>query len=219
MVGWRLLLVDEEQDLALALAALFAQHGEFSLEHETAPSMISARLSDGLPPDAVLVSAKPGAADASGQMIRDGGYEGPLLILCAENETTLPGTETITRPFRFGVLVTRLRQLIREFETSDEAVVSIGPFRFYPADKSLVLDSGEVTRLTDKEAAILRSLHRAGNRPIARQTLLEEVWGYNSGVTTHTLETHIYRLRQKLEQGDTPALLVTDAGGYRLVTN
>lgn len=217
MVGWRLLLVDEEQDLALALSALFAQHGEFSLEHETAPSMISTRLNSGLPPDAVLVSAKPNAADPLNQMIRNGGYEGPVLVLCAENEASLPDTETLVRPFRFGVLVTRLRQLIREFESSEEAVVSIGPYRFHPAEKTLVLGSGEVTRLTDKEAAILRSLHRAGNRPIARQMLLEEVWGYNSGVTTHTLETHIYRLRQKLEQGDAPALLVTDAGGYRLV--
>jgi DNA-binding response OmpR family regulator len=73
-------------------------------------------------------------------------------------------------------------------------------------------------RLTDKETAILRYLYRAGQKPVSREILLQEVWGYNSGVTTHTLETHIYRLRQKIERDPAnAALLVTEAGGYKLV--
>ena len=73
-------------------------------------------------------------------------------------------------------------------------------------------------RLTEKETAILRYLYRAGQRPVSRETLLQEVWGYNSGVTTHTLETHIYRLRQKVEKdAASPAILVTESGGYKLV--
>ena len=73
-------------------------------------------------------------------------------------------------------------------------------------------------RLTEKETAILRFLYRAGQLPVSRETLLQEVWGYNSGVTTHTLETHIYRLRQKIEKdAANPEILVTEAGGYKLV--
>ena len=72
-------------------------------------------------------------------------------------------------------------------------------------------------RLTEKETAILKYLYRAGNKPVSRDTLLGEVWGYNSGVTTHTLETHIYRLRQKIEEDPSHAqILLTEQGGYRL---
>ena len=73
-------------------------------------------------------------------------------------------------------------------------------------------------RLTEKETDILRYLYRAGQRPVSREKLLKEVWGYNAGVTTHTLETHIYRLRQKVDPDPlSPAILVTEAGGYKLV--
>ena len=79
-------------------------------------------------------------------------------------------------------------------------------------------EGGGKVRLTEKETAILRYLYSAGQRPVSRETLLQEVWGYNSGVTTHTLETHIYRLRQKVEKdAATPAILVTEPGGYKLV--
>ena len=73
-------------------------------------------------------------------------------------------------------------------------------------------------RLTEKETAILKHLYRAGARVIGRDTLLGEVWGYNAGVTTHTLETHVYRLRQKIERDPAHAeILVTETGGYRLI--
>ena len=73
-------------------------------------------------------------------------------------------------------------------------------------------------RLTEMETSILRYLYRAGQRPVSRETLLQEVCGYDSGVTTHTLETHIYRLRQKIEKdAAAPAILITEAGGYKLV--
>jgi DNA-binding response OmpR family regulator len=72
-------------------------------------------------------------------------------------------------------------------------------------------------RLTDKECSILKYLYRAGGKAVPRQVLLNEVWGYNGAVSTHTLETHIYRLRQKLEADPShPRLLLTENGGYKL---
>ena len=78
-------------------------------------------------------------------------------------------------------------------------------------------DKKRKIRLTEKETAILKYLCRTGNKVVARDVLLSEVWGYNAGVTTHTLETHVYRLRQKIEADPSNAiLLVTEPGGYRL---
>ena len=74
-------------------------------------------------------------------------------------------------------------------------------------------------RLTEKETNILKFLHRSTESVVPREQLLHEVWGYNAGVTTHTLETHIYRLRQKIEPDPSQArLLVTESGGYKLVS-
>jgi len=82
----------------------------------------------------------------------------------------------------------------------------------------LLNPKGKKIRLTEKEMSILRYLYRAEQRPVPRETLLQEVWGYNSGVTTHTVETHIYRLRQKIENdAASPAILVTEPRGYKLM--
>ena len=125
----------------------------------------------------------------------------------------------ITKPFRLGVLLARLRAHIRQHERSDDAVFTIGPYTFQPSNKLLVNDTDEKkVRLTDKETAILKYLYRAGDKVVSRDVLLDEVWGYNASVTTHTLETHVYRLRQKIEADPSSAkILVTEPGGYRLV--
>jgi DNA-binding response OmpR family regulator len=81
----------------------------------------------------------------------------------------------------------------------------------------LLAEGDRKIRLTEKETNILKFLYSASEGVVPRDTLLHEVWGYNAGVTTHTLETHIYRLRQKIEADPSNAsLLVTEGGGYRL---
>jgi DNA-binding response OmpR family regulator len=117
------------------------------------------------------------------------------------------------------VLLARIRSQLRQHETSQDAVFTIGPYTFRPGLKVLLLNqSGSKVRLTETEVSIMRYLFRAGQRPVSRETLLQEVWGYNPGLTTHTLETHIYRLRQKIEKdAAAPAILVTETGGYKLV--
>ena len=124
----------------------------------------------------------------------------------------------IAKPFKFAVLLARIRAQLRQHEQSEDAVFTIGHYSFRPAQKLLVEEDGGKVRLTEKETAILKYLYRAEQKVITRDVLLEEVWGYNSGVTTHTLETHIYRLRQKIEKDPSnSSLLVTESGGYKLV--
>jgi len=124
----------------------------------------------------------------------------------------------VTKPFRIAVLLARIRAQLRQHEQSEDAVFTIGPYTFKPASKVLLDQDGRKIRLTEKETSILKYLYRSGESVITRDVLLHEVWGYNAGVTTHTLETHIYRLRQKIEQDPSNAeLLVTESGGYKLI--
>ena len=160
------------------------------------------------------------------RILRRNGFKAPIIMLTGHDtdSDTILGLESgandyVTKPFRFAVLLARIRTQLRQHETSEDAVFTIGPYTFRPSSKMLLLNpKGSKVRLTEKEISVLRYLYRAGQRPVSRETLLQEVWGYNSGVTTHTLETHIYRLRQKMEKdAATPAILVTEAGGYKLV--
>jgi DNA-binding response OmpR family regulator len=124
----------------------------------------------------------------------------------------------IANPFRPNELLARLRAQLRAFEDSQDAILTIGQYFFRPAMK-LLQDptANRCIRLTSTESDVLKFLCRSKGRPVKRQTLLQEVWGYNEAIATHTLETHIYRLRKKIS-GD-PAksvLLVSDRRGYRL---
>ena len=115
--------------------------------------------------------------------------------------------------------MSRIRVLLQQYEQSEDAILRFGPYMFNPASKLLLTKQDELIRLTEKETNILKFLYQAKERVVQRDTLLHEVWGYNAGVTTHTLETHIYRLRQKIETDPSSAsFLVTEDGGYRLTT-
>jgi DNA-binding response OmpR family regulator len=153
--------------------------------------------------------------------LRASGLSMPVILMNGLDQTSEEhDTITIAKPFRLSELMARLRARLdaRGVETEALASIHIGPYEFSASDKALHhrADNQRI-RLTEKEAAILAFLHRMGSRAVPRQELLTEVWGYNTAVTTHTLETHIYRLRQKMEADPAKAcLLVTEAGGYRL---
>lgn len=161
------------------------------------------------------------------KLFRDTGVRSPIVILtCADInlDKTLRqeiyANEYVSKPFKLRVLVARIRALIGRHERSDDALFTIGPSTFQPANKLLINErENKRVRLTDKETAILKYLSRAGGIAVEREVLLNEVWGYNSNITTHTLETHIYRLRQKIELDPAKAkILVTESGGYKLIT-
>ena len=159
------------------------------------------------------------------KLLRKSGFKSPIIMLTgnASDADMILGLDSgandyVTKPFKFAVLLARIRAQLRQHDQSEDAVFTIGGYTFKPAAKLLLDEKGGKVRLTEKETSILKYLYRAGEKVVTRDVLLAEVWGYNSGVTTHTLETHIYRLRQKIEKDPSSAeLLVTEAGGYKLV--
>ncbi|MCC7275594.1 MAG: response regulator transcription factor [Alphaproteobacteria bacterium] len=225
--GKRILLVDDDDALRQSLAEQLALHEEFHAEEaETAAKGLERAKAETF--DLVLLDV--GLPDMDGReacrLMRRNGVRCPVIMLTgADSEAdTILGLDAgandyVTKPFRLGVLLARIRAQLRQHEQSEDAVFQIGPYSFRPSAKLLVESAGKKkVRLTEKETAILKYLFRAGDRPIGRDQLLHEVWGYNAGVTTHTLETHVYRLRQKIERDPQKAeILVTDPGGYRLV--
>jgi DNA-binding response OmpR family regulator len=145
--------------------------------------------------------------------LREQGLSCPVLLLI---EADAPSTqETLARPFRFSNLLARLHALNTHHAPADDVAVRIGPYTFHPSAKLLQAD-GRKVRLTEKETNILKFLHASAGT-VPRDILLHEVWGYSPAVATHTLETHIYRLRKKIEQDPAKAqILLTEGGGYRL---
>ena len=177
-----------------------------------------------------LIILDVGLPDTDGRelcrLMREHGVKSPMLMLTGSDTDTSKvlgldaGTnDYITKPFKFPVLLARIRAQLRQYEQSADAILRLGPYMFNPAGKLLLTETGNQIRLTEKETNILKFLYHNRERVIQRNTLLQEVWGYNAGVTTHTLETHIYRLRQKIETDPSNSnLLVTENGGYRLTT-
>ena len=227
----RLLIVDDDEALREELVEQFALYKEFDVtDVGTAGDGIKAT-EDGTF-DLILldVDLRDMLGTEACQLMRTAGVASPVVMLTANdgdmNEIlglNSGANDYVTKPFKFAVLLARLRAHLRSFEQSEDAVFQVGPYEFAPAFKKLTPPTVEGEkpprdiRLTEKETNILKYLYRAGGKPVGREELLHEVWGYNSGVTTHTLETHVYRLRQKIEpEKGVATLLVTEPGGYRL---
>jgi len=227
MTGKRILMVDDDDALRNSLAEQLQLHEEFQTrEVGTATEAMEVVKDEHF--DAVLLDV--GLPDMDGReacrLLRRAGVKAPIIMLTAADSDAdailgldAGANDYVTKPFRLGVLLARLRAQLRQHEQSEDAVFTIGPYTFKPAGKMLLNeDTNAKIRLTEKETAILKYLYRAGGKVVGRDTLLGEVWGYNAGVTTHTLETHVYRLRQKIEADPSNAeILVTEPGGYRLV--
>lgn len=226
--GKSLLLVDDDDGLREALRDQLQLHEEFAIQ-EAASGAAALEIATDSNHDLLILDV--GLPDMDGRevcrLMRRAGVNAPIIMLTgADTEAdTILGLDSgandyVTKPFKLGVLLARIRAQLRQHERSEDAIFNIGPYSFRPSAKMLIdPENGDrKIRLTEKETAILKYLFRAGEKVIGRDVLLNEVWGYNSGVTTHTLETHVYRLRQKIERDPSNAeLLVTEPGGYRLV--
>lgn len=219
------LIVDDEPDLRETLAEQFDLTEGFTARTaasgEEALGVLAAERVDLV----ILDVDMPGLDGREvARRMRDQDIRIPVIMLTGRDgeADTVAGLEAgandyVSKPFSFAVLLARVRAQLRSFEQTEDATFEIGPYEFRPSMKTLRTSEGRRIRLTEKETEILKFLYRAGGKSVARETLLSEVWGYNAAVTTHTLETHIYRLRQKVEPDPANAqLLLTDTGGYRL---
>jgi DNA-binding response OmpR family regulator len=225
--GKKILLIDDDEALRQSLSEQLRLHEEFdTAESPTGAGGIEKAKAEHY--DLILLDV--GLPDMDGRevcrLMRRGGVKSPIIMLTAaesDADTILAldagANDYVTKPFRLGVLLARMRAQLRQHEQSEDAVFTIGPYTFRPSAKLLTHgESKKKVRLTEKETSILKYLYRSGDSVVGRDKLLGEVWGYNAGVTTHTLETHVYRLRQKIEEDPSTAeILVTEPGGYRLV--
>ena len=221
----KILLVDDDDDLREALGEQLMLSEEFDVHDAGSASCAMTKVKEGIF-DLLILDV--GLPDMDGRelcaLMRKNGVKSPILMLTGHDTDadTILGLNSgandyVTKPFKFPVLLARIRAQLRQHEQSEDAIFQLGPYSFKPATKMLVTEDDKKIRLTEKEANILKFLYRSQEFVVPRDTLLHEVWGYNAGVTTHTLETHIYRLRQKIEPDPSNSrLLVTESGGYRL---
>jgi len=223
--GRSLLIVEDDELLRRALKDQLIAQQDFAAIDDVGSGADALTKATGHVYDMILLDI--GLPDMDGRdvckQLRTAGVRSPIVMLtAADSDTdTITGLESgandyVTKPFRMAVLLARVRAHLRQHEKSDDAIFVIGPYKFQPAAKMLTAGERKI-RLTEKETAILKYLYRVGNKTVSRETLLGEVWGYNAAVTTHTLETHVYRLRQKIEpEPGQVRLLMTEPGGYRL---
>jgi DNA-binding response OmpR family regulator len=222
----RLLLVEDDPDLRDTLVEQLDLCGEFEVASVDTATAAGAAVR-ATPIDLVIMDV--GLPDMDGRdavrQFRRDGFRGSIIMLTAQSSDAdvvigldAGANDYVAKPFKFAVLLARIRAQLRQHEASEDATFRIGPYTFRPGAKVLVTEKGSKLRLTEKETAILRYLYRAGQAVVSREVLLQEVWGYNASVTTHTLETHVYRLRQKIESNPSSArILITEPGGYKLM--
>jgi len=226
--GSKILIIDDDAELRGALIEQFDMEDGFHAEGMGTGALGLEAAAQG---DADLILLDVHLPDMDGieacRRLRDEGVRAPIILLTGAareeadqvNGLDAGANDYVLKPFKFSVLLARIRAHLRSHESSEDAVFHIGPYEFRPATRLLLDERQKKIRLTDKETSILKYLYRSGEKPVGRDELLREVWGYNANVTTHTLETHIYRLRQKIEpDAQSPKLLITETGGYRLQT-
>ncbi|OPB32333.1 response regulator transcription factor [Bartonella sp. AR 15-3] len=220
-----LLIVEDDNDLRSILVEQLQIHKEFEvLQAETAEIGITVAQKENV--DLAIFDVK--LPDLDGReavkKLRSQGFRAPIIMItnCDTDCDTILGfkigvNDYVIKPFRFLVLLARIRAQLRQYKYNENAIFYIGPYIFKPREKFLIDKQNDKIYLTEKETAILQYLYDNRNKIVNRETLLEHIWGYNTGIITHTLETHIYRLRKKIEKDPSKAkILVTDHNGYRL---
>ena len=222
----RLMLIDDDDMVRLVLRQQFEQEGLTAI-HEAADAQTALDTIDDFAPDMVLLDVQ--LPDGNGfdicRKLRNRGFDKPILMLTGQDaeDDIVQGLEAgandyIAKPMRMGELMARMRTHLRQHKLSDDARFQIHGLDFVPSQKTIASrETGAKVVLTEKETMILKMLNKNAPDTVSREVLLSEIWGFQKGLTTHTLETHIYRLRQKLTRLTQASIIGTAQDGYCLV--
>ena len=219
----KILLVNSDRDLSDALIYQLSLNDKYQIIESDVDNVFTQINNNSF--SIVIINSQPSKLNGHNltKKLRTGGFKNPIIILITQsdasnvdNQLTIEANEHIIKPFKYPALLKSIELQLRQFGKSEDTQHNIGSYVFKPNSKVLENKKKSI-RLTEKENDILKFLYQNLETIVSREILLHEVWGYNSKVTTHTLETHIYRLRQKIEIDPANAcFLITETGGYRL---
>ena len=220
----KILLVNSDRDLSEALIYQLSLNDKYQIIESDVDNVFTQINNNSF--NIVIINSQPSKLNGQNltKKLRTGGFKNPIIMLITQsdasnvdNKLTIEANEFIIKPFKYPELLKSIELHLRQFQRTEDTQYNLGAYLFKPNSKILEADGNKSIRLTEKENDILKFLYQNLKTIVSRETLLHEVWGYNSKVTTHTLETHIYRLRQKIEIDPANAcFLITETGGYRL---
>ena len=221
----KILLINNDKDLGEALVFQLTLIEKYQIIETKDETSALAQINNNLC-DLIIINSQSSKLKGYNltKSLRTVAYKKPIIMLINQKtDLDIPDVqgheadEYIIKPFRYSVLLKSIETQLYKFKKSENTQYDIGNYVFKPNSKILESNENGSIRLTEKENNILKFLYKNLGNVIRRETLLHEVWGYNSKVTTHTLETHIYRLRQKIEDDPSNAcFLITEPGGYKL---
>ncbi len=221
----KILIVDDETELRDALVEQLSLHDEFEpIAVDTGAKCVQVAKAGQI--DLVIMDV--GLPDIDGReavrIMRKNGFKSPIIMLTGHDtdSDTILGLESgandyVAKPFRFAVLLARIRAQLRQHEASEDAVFNIGPYTFRPSSKLLISPKGNKIRLTEKETAILRFLFRAGQARFRARSFCRKCGGTIPALTTYTRNAYLPAAQKIERDAGNPAILVTEAGGYKLV--
>ena len=219
----KILLVNSDKDLSEALIYQLSLNDNYQIIESGEDNVFTQINNNSF--NIIIINSQPSKLHGHNltKKLRTGGFKNPIIMLITQsdasnedNKLTIEANEHIIKPFKYPALLKSIELQLRQFGKSEDTQHNIGSYVFKPNSKVLESKNKSI-RLTEKENDILKFLYQNLETIVSREILLHEVWGYNSKVSTHTLETHIYRLRQKIEIDPANAcFLITETGGYRL---
>ena len=222
------MLIDDDDMVRQVLRQQFEQEGVLAI-HEAGDAQTAFDTIDDFAPDMLLLDVQ--LPDGNGfdicRKLRNRGFDKPILMLTGQDseDDIVQGLEAgandyIAKPMRMGELLARMKTHLRQHKLSDDARFQIHGLDFVPSQKTMSSrETGAKIILTEKETMILKMLNKNAPDTVSREVLLSEIWGFQKGLTTHTLETHIYRLRQKLTRLTEASIIATAQDGYYLIAS